>query len=217
MKKTSSIELSKKIYERLLTVYPKTYKEEYRQSMLQTFAEMSEDAGLAEVWQIILKDAILSLPREYLALIINNMRFENIKFAVIGFLFLVPMGLFIVTAMTSQALNQLMIYPNHLNDSIGQLIARYLPAAVVAFLVLPVLAVALNLAAVQRSLLQKNRASLLSGTFLHSNLFSIVIACGGLLALVFLFGHDAIPCFLQGIYHHGLKGLWPLIQVCRIA
>ena len=73
--------LFKKIYRYFLSFYPKSFRDEYSEQILQTVEDMEAEEGLS--WSKLLVDYFISIPREYMYKIynINNM---NKKFMILA-------------------------------------------------------------------------------------------------------------------------------------
>jgi len=88
----------------------------------------------------------------------------------------------------------------------------HLPFLWTALIFLPVFAVLINLFAFTQSLKRLRKLSIKN--FLLSNPVSLIIILIGLFNLLVVFGHDFIPCLVQGVFKVGLN-LPLVISVCR--
>ena len=77
--------IKKKIFSILITLYPKPYRQHFRESLLQNFDDVQEDASASE-WFMV-KDAIVSVPMQYINYFDETMKTKlnrNILIAILG-------------------------------------------------------------------------------------------------------------------------------------
>ena len=56
--------IKKKIFSALISLYPKPYREHFRESLLQTFDDMQRDGGASDLF--IIRDTVVSIPMQYI-------------------------------------------------------------------------------------------------------------------------------------------------------
>jgi hypothetical protein len=144
---------------------------------------------------------------------IFTVHIKNAPFAIIGFLLLFPFGLLFAIGFGWQIFNSLGYGSS---PNVGSLVPNRNVGIGVA-LVLPGWALLLNVGAIVIGSIRTRSASILSMQFLKTNfaMLAIVVLSAG--AIIFMVGHDAVPCFVHGIMANGLNNLRSVISVCRNA
>jgi hypothetical protein len=195
-------------YAALLQLYPQAYRRRYADSMLQTFDDLShEHKGFGFTLGVFV-DTFLSVFKE------NLMSNQFItRLAVLGLILMIPFALVFAIAMTWQILNWIGVAGS---PDPTALIPNVQLDYLLAFLA-PALAVALNAGALTYGALRVGPRAALTVQFAKSNAMTLVVVILGAAISIFMFGHDAIPCFLKGLLNGGWGEIGPLFQLCMKA
>jgi hypothetical protein len=183
---------------------------------LQTFDDMSHEVRSSQpsaelrfaLW--VFADTAIAIVREHLDLWKDSMKHKPVALA--GLALTAPWIILFAGGLLWQMLYGLGLLgaPN-----LGGLFPSRTAGLVI--IALPTVALALNAVALGSSALKPGPGGAISLQFLRANWLTIAVMLLGASAPVFLFGHDAVPCFVNGILRTGLRDLWPLLQACRNA
>lgn len=211
------------IYKTLLFLYPDQYRKKFGEQMLLVFQDMYEDeyknfGKIRSVfWLRVSTDALQSIITQHLDFIkkeglkkyLREVLHVN-KYSVIGAILLLPfttiLGLDFVARILQRDLTHysrpLNNYFSHIflyQDHIGKI-----PLLWFVLIFFPILSIVLNIIPLHKSFF-KNPVTL------------AILGLAGL-ALLIVYGHDFVPCIVQGIlYHHAIINLPKAILICRNA
>jgi hypothetical protein len=202
---------SKKFYNFLIKLYPEDFQKQHGVELQQTFNNMVVDSGIIKTWFAILPDFIASAIKINLESLMRNSSLQ-FKLAIIGLVMLIPFGFFVALAIMGN------LFHLTTNEIIGQNIAQNLILAKFLLIALPAAAFFMNLVPLASNTFeQKSMSHVLTPTFVRTNIPSLVVAAGGIGALVLLFGHDTVPCIVHGLMNQHFQNIIPLINVCKNA
>lgn len=186
-------------YSRLLRLYPPSYQAEYGEQMLQTLADMLDNAQPGEKWRIWLRtglDFSPSIIKQQLSyeggIMANQMPSYIKRNGLIGAGLVAPFFVFvIINSFIDHDLSHSLVW--HTNVLFTWLV------------ILPGLAVILNAAALLRWLLKQRppaKTSLWRRVVdLRHNWPAIGVVIVGLGILLFVFGHDSVHCITGNPLH----------------
>ncbi|HUZ92765.1 MAG TPA: hypothetical protein VNG29_02075 [Candidatus Paceibacterota bacterium] len=208
------MKFARAIFRAVIAAYPASYRKHFKESLLQTFDDMREDAAASD-WFII-RDAIASIPMQYVNYFHETMKikFKNLPAAIAGAALLLPFALLVAIAAPAQLLYKLG-YANPVNVGIGQIIGTHVGLGTVILIFFPIAAFLINFVALIWAGFRDRELTVKQ--FVAGNVFSIVIMILGFGFALFLPFHDAIPCFVQGIWQNGFNNFLPLMNACRNA
>jgi len=209
-----SVNRADRVYERLLQVYPRAYRQrfglEMRQVLRDIYREHTEASRPAWLlWGRTLADLGMGAVTQHSEVIRSKMVMKqyfsnsaNQKSFLWGVALMVPAGLFFLFASMSSLLNY-----SYLNN------IKYKGATLYLFLtcliVLPLLAVTINILPLAHQVVQK-KEGIISLAFIKRNFWTFAVMIVGLGWIAFLFGHDTVGCAVQ--YLPQLK--WQAFQHC---
>jgi len=199
-------------YSKLLRLYPKPYRTQYGDQMLQTLADMLENAPTARqrfsVWARTVIDLPISLVNQQLNYVGEIMIHETPKYvknsAIAGAAMLAPFFLIVSAASIDKNLRHSFLW--------------HYPTLFTFFVILPTLAFLVAAIAFVCWLIERHQQenkSWLSGLFdfQHNwHLLSILVVGLGIVALVF--GHDSVHCITGNPIRemHNPHQTWQCIQ-----
>ncbi len=195
-------------YAALLKLYPEEYRHRFADSMLQTFDDLCHEHKDFSFTMGIFIDTFISILKENL---MSNQL--TTKLAVLGLILMVPFALVFGVAIIWQVLNWIgaagtpdpvALFPN-------MQLANWL------IFLAPALALALNAGALTLGALRAGPRAALTLQFAKSKALTLAVVVLGAGVTVFIFGHDAIPCFFKGLLNSGWKNIGTLIQLCMKA
>lgn len=135
------------------------------------------------------------------------------KLAVLGLILMVPFALVFSIAMIWQVVNWIGLASSP--DPVA-LIPNVQLAYWLVFLA-PALALILNAGALTFGAVRVGPRAALTAQFAKANALTLGVVVLGAGVTVFIFGHDAIPCFLKGLLNGGWGNIGPLFQLCMKA
>ena|SRR5258708_363578 len=143
------------------------------------------------------------------AVIKLSKQFSNISLAVIGAILIAPFSALVALAIL---LNFLGAPPLNLANTIED--GRLTLLIVIIF---PLVATVLNASALFIEMTGKRMVEILSWQFMFKNILSMAVAGAAVLALLFLFGHDAIPCMIKNTHSLDWQSFRHVYDVCKNA
>lgn len=156
----------------------------------------------------VFSDTLISMIGEHLEIMTNTIK--NMPIEILGLILLIPFSLLFLVGMAWQFLNALGYAGS---PDLGAFIPnRDLGYALI--FIFPALAFLINFIMLIVGAIRVGPSSALSIQFARTHLFTLVIVVLSAGATIFLFGHDAIPCFAHGVLREGLNNIWPLIKTC---
>lgn len=176
--------------------------------MLQTFDDLPLGRKGFGFALAVFGDTLLSIVKENLV----STQITN-KLALLGLVLMLPFALVFGVALIWQVLNWIgaastpdpvALFPN-------------MQLAYWLIFLAPALALALNAGALTLGALRAGPRAALTLHFARSNALTLAVVVLGAGATVFIFGHDAIPCFLKGLLNGGWGNIGPLFQLCMKA
>ncbi len=219
-----------KFYSSLLYFYPESYRKNYGREMLRVFSQMYQEetqqgrAGML-FWSRIISDVAISGvgehfddlgkkgPRNYLG---KTLRINDLN--IIGAVLLLPFGLLLAIDFIGRVVQgDLIRYDRAFSATVSSTFLYRHPLLLWSVMVLaPILAVAINLVPFMRAI-AKNRGKLTPNKVLSANPAAALIIMLGFFALLIIYGHDAIPCFIHGVFLGKLGDFGNLVSTCRRA
>lgn len=206
--------IKKKIFSLLISLYPKTYREHFRESLLQTFDDMHRDGSASDVF--IIGDTLVSIPMQYINYFEETMKtkFQNIPAAIVGAVLVLPFAIFVAISMSAQLLKTIgLVTP--VSNGIGQIFGSHIGIGIAVFVYLPAIAFLVNLIALVWAGFKYRELTVKQ--FVMGNIFSIVIMFIGFCFALFIPFHDAAPCAVNAILHGGLSNFPQLMRTCSNA
>lgn len=206
----------KNLYRKLIRLYPSDYRERFEETMLQTFDDLynerrSQHKGTLGFVLWVVADTLTHVIKENLKLF--TIHVKNAPSAILGLVLLLPFSLLFTVGLSWQILHTLGFASS---PNVGSLVpSRNLGIGIA--LVLPALALLLNIGAIVIGAIRTRSSLILSMQFVKTNfaMLAIVVLSAG--AIIFMVGHDSIPCFVHGIMANGFSNTQSLISVCRNA
>jgi hypothetical protein len=196
-------------YAAFLELYPQEYRHRFADSMLQTFDDLCREHKDFAFAIGIFIDTFISIFKENL---MSNQL--TTKLAVLGLILMIPFASVFGVAMIWQLLNWIGVAGSP--DPVA-LIPNVQLAFWLVFLA-PALAGLLNAGALTYGAVRVGPRAAMTAQFAKSNALTLVVVVLGAGVTVFIFGHDAIPCFLKGLLNGGGWGnIGPLFQLCMKA
>ena len=212
----------------LLLLYPESYRNHFGQEMLHAFEDMYQEElekyrkVRLGFWISIFLDTAKSVLTEHM----NMMKKQGVKnylnintYNVIGGILLLPFLLILGSDFIGRVVQGDFSHPNM--GAVGFL-SRFIlysgyDKLLWALLVFaPLLAAVLNLIPVISSVRSENK-KLSIRNLLFTNPLSLLVVGIGLLFILIVAGHDAIPCFVNHLISNGLGNIWQTIFVCKNA
>jgi hypothetical protein len=230
MHKTHDVTLSEttatRWYRLLLAVYPRGYQQRFGQEMLFTFHDLYQeelkkyDRVRIAFCVSLFRDALLSATAEHIVMIHKQgikQYFHITRYTIIGALLLVPfltlLGLDVLGRLIQ---GDLAHYNKSWYAAITQSALYREPLMLQAiFIFAPLLAVVLNLIPILASLRAAKKPTV--RTLFLANPLALGVSGLGLLCLFIIYGHDVVPCMVNGLFSHGFQTFFNLIAVCRNA
>jgi len=206
--------IKRKLFKLLISVYPKPYRKHFEESMLQIFDDMQHD-GSASDWFIV-RDAAASIPMQYINYFEETMKtkFQNIPAAVAGAVLVLPFVALIVISMSAQLLKDMGVV-TATSNGIGQIIGSHIGIGIAIIVYLPLAAFLINLIALVWAGFKDRELTVKQ--FVIGNALSIIVMFIGFGLALFLPFHDAIPCFVHGTLYGGLGNFPQLMRTCSNA
>ena len=216
------------LYKALLLLYPESYRNHFGQEMLFAFEDMYEEElekhGKIRLgfWISVFLDTTESVFTEHL----NMMKKQGLKnylnlntYNVIGGILLLPFILILGSDFISRLVQGDFSHPNmglvgFLSRSILYSGYDKLLWAILVFA--PLLAAVLNLIPLASSLRGESN-KLTFRKLLFTSPLSLLIVGMGLLFILIVAGHDAVPCFVNHLISNGFGNIWQTILVCKNA
>lgn len=179
--------------------------------MLQFYQDLVKEFGIFPTWARVAPDFLTSVFTINLQHFMEKSSLQ-IKLALGGTVLVLPFVLLVVLSLMGRA------FGFSANSVIGPYIAHNFRLAFFMLIVMPLLAFILNLIPLaQNAFSQKNVSEVLSLQFVRVNLATLAVAAVGIGAVVFLLGHDAIPCLVNGLINQHFHNFLPLVRICRDA
>lgn len=223
-------ERAESVFKTLLWFYPQTFRKRFASQLLLTFDDMYQEemekngrVGIG-FWSRIFTDLAISIGTQHLA----TMKKQGFKtyfrktlnlniFNILGFIFLIPFfSLFLIDLIGRLVQGDLFHYNRTFYKVVSQTPLYSSTQALFFWLILlPFLAVSLNLIPLLFWVFQKNELTLKK--LLLRNAFSWIVILSGLFFLLVVFGHDFLPCFVNSILFHSGAGIGTVISVCKNA
>ena len=204
-------------YQKLLRLYPKSYREKFEGSMMQTFDDLAAEKSpgkSANTFGFILRmfgDTSAGILKEYLTLISKTMKITPV--AIIGFVFIIPFSVLVGIGIAWQILH-------HFGLAGSPYLAEFIPNKTVGyaiFFTLPIIAFLINATALFAGIAKTGLGSAFSIKFAKTNFFALAVTGLSAGAMFFVFGHDAIPCLVHNVVKEGISNIRPLIETCSRA
>lgn len=185
------------LYSKLVGLYPAPYRERYGEQMLQTLADMLDNAPTklqqARIWTRLVVDFPLSLAHQQTIYLGGIMIHETPKYvrrnALIGATMLVPFASALIANSADKAINNRTLFHSWLWS---------MPTLAIWVLWLPLVAAAIALATLGIFLLQRSKAqhiSLVKAAFdIQHNWPLLAVGLAGLFILAVVFFHDSVHC-----------------------
>jgi hypothetical protein len=190
---------SEKIYKAVIQAYPQDYLDKYQDQMLLNFRDLErEHKSFGKLWLLIIHDFIKSLITQYMQISFTLTKSKNIL-ALLTLLFVLPFFVFLGFAMVFQ-----LFHMTNAALGLNHLVDHNLGWFGVFIGVLPFVALLLNLFALVYYAWHDNAYRGATFTFLKSNFFNVAVLCLAALIILFIAGHDTIPCTA----HHFFSGGW---------
>jgi len=217
-------------YKVLLSFYPSSYRMRFGQEMLYAFRDLYEEeimenrkAGIG-FWFSVIKDTLLSVVIEHIDMLKkqglkNYLHISN--YNIIGFILLLPfLALFGIDFLGRLAQGDFTHYNRVWYSVVSHMLLynTYSGQAPLLFTILilaPFLAVLINLIPVI-SFIKRRKKITLKAVLLAYPLAAILI-CFGLFSLLIVWGHDFVPCVVNGLLKTGFSQLFQILSVCRNA
>jgi len=215
-------------YKALLLLYPESYRDHFGQEMLFAFEDMYQEEvekygkiGLG-FWISVFLDTVESVVTEHM----NMMKKQGFKkylninaYNVIGGILLLPFVLILGSDFIGRLVQGDFSHPNmglagFLSRSILYSGYDKLLWAILVFA--PLLAAVLNLIPLASSLRGESN-KLTFRKLLFTRPVSLLIVGMGLLFILIVAGHDAVPCFVNQLISKGFGNIWQTILVCKNA
>ena len=73
--------LGARVYRRLLRLYPREFRDEYGAEMARLYQDRARDEGVVSLWLAVLADVFRSVPREQVAVLMQDIRHAGRVFA----------------------------------------------------------------------------------------------------------------------------------------
>lgn len=193
-------------YKLLLALYPSAYTEMHGAEMLQNFLDLERDSSSTlTLWSRISKDLFTSL-------IYQHMTLKSSRAALLAFVLFLPFLLMVALTILYNAITH---SPG--TDPIANFVATQTSLAYAFIFILPAIGVLAVFADMAMDLIRERAWNPLRAAFFRNHLLSVGMFCFGILILLFIPFHDAVPCFVQGVFKDGIGNIGPLIQVCANA
>lgn len=185
--------------------------------MLQTFDDLCREkkhkpgGSMAGFVLGVFGDTAINIIGEHLEIMTNAMK--NTPVEILGLTLLIPFSLLFLVGTVWQLLNALGYAGS---PDLGVFIPNRDVGYALIF-IFPAVAFVINLVTLVILAIRVGPGSALSIQFARSHLFTLGIVALSAGAILFIFGHDAIPCFGHGLLREGLNNIWPLIKTCSNA
>lgn len=196
---------SRRLYGWLLRFFPAEHRARMQESMLQTFDDLRREDHSFKALFNIFTDTFIAVIKESVMV-----RQSTNKLALYSLILLIPFGLLFVISGVWQVMNWL----GFAGTPHASAIIPYPDLAYWLIFIAPAAAVLLNAGIITTNAVRVGPRAVFSMQFAKTNAITLgvfVLAAG---ATVFIFGHDAIPCFLRGLLNGGWGNFSPLIQAC---
>ncbi len=194
------------LYKLLLALYPSAYVEEHGAEMLQNFLDLERDSSSRfTLWALISKDLLTSL-------IYQHMTMKSSRAALFAFVLFLPFLIMVALTILHNAVTH-----NSGTGLIANFVATQTFLAYTFIFILPAIGVLAVLADMVMDLMRERAWNPFRARFFRDHLLSLGMFCFGVLILLFIPLHDAVPCFVHGMLKEGFSNIGPLIQACRNA
>jgi len=193
-------------YKLLLALYPSAYTEMHGPEMLQNFLDLERDSSSpAALWSRISKDFFTSLIYQHMAL-------KSSRAALLAFVLFLPFLLMVALTILHNAITH---SPG--TGPIANFVATQTSLAYAFIFILPAIGVCAVFVDMVMDLIRERAWNPFRAQFSRNHLLSLGMFCFGILILLFIPFHDAVPCFVHGVVKEGFSNIGPLIQVCQNA
>jgi|SRR5579884_3026131 len=206
------------VYDTMLYVYPEKHLRRYGPLMHQNFRDLYREAkaedgykGVLKLWILLVKDIFTSSLSEHMEEIERQGLKKHLqkdlhlnKATVVAGLLMVPFCLFVALGMTFS-----FFYAPDNNPLYHSFLYKW-PLLFTMIVACPALALLISLANIF-----SHQDNIFSLTFIRKNILTLAVLVAAMGALTLVFGHDMIPCTLNGIFHQGPLNLPNIYQYCR--
>ncbi len=200
-------------YALLLSLFPRDYRERVGAAMLDTFDDLCRQHQLERRGPGFLAGVYMETGFAVIKEHVMNIK-ETQKIGVVSLILLVPFCLTVALALGWQILYSIGLAGSPAN--VGEFLGRFLGNSQLYFPVIflfPLIAFLLSFGGLLVAAYRAGGRATLTLEFARANWLILAVVVAAAVSALFLFGHDAIPCFIQGL----LEGGWnngSLLQVC---
>ncbi len=223
-------EKAEKLFSLLLLFYPKEYKKKFGNEIQILLKDLYQEELATrrevEIWFWISKsmDIIKNAFIQHIDLINQQgmkkylkSEFNFNRYNLIGTIFLTPaLTVFAIDLISRVIQFDLVHYNRPVYNFLSHTPLYWYPVLVTWVIVLPTLAVIINLIPLIKNM-QSKKKSIYVKLFNKQNLFSLIILFLGLMFLAIIKLHDFAPCILHGLILKGFSNLGLIINMCRNA
>ena len=221
-------EISDRLYEMLLLIYPEPYLKKFGREMLYTFQDMREEElakrGMVGVvfWCGIIIDSLLSALREHNEVIrkdgMKKYLYQTLKlnnYNLVSLILLLPYFIMAVIDLTGRILQgNLGHYNPATYAALSQTPLYWYPILFTWVILFPILAIAISLIPLA---MNGKKIAWPDIAYLRQNPGGVIVITVAALLLATIKLHDFVPCMVHNISMNGFNNLPSIIALCRKA
>lgn len=203
----------RRLYRRLLNGYPRDFRDRLAPAMLETFDDLCREHNLkGHGWGFV----VALFANTFFAMLKEQFmqKKDTQRLALVSLVLLIPFGLVIGLGLVLQALHALGLAGNPDLGAVLEPIFGHSQMYYPVIFIFPLIAFALSAGSLAVRALRAGPQGALSLEFARQNSLTLAVIALGAGAAIFLSGHDAIPCFVRGLFSGGLSHPGDLLRVC---
>jgi hypothetical protein len=220
----NNVQKASGIYQKLLLLYPKYFRDIYGEEMLQVFQDMYKEQNNIFFWPNLILDTLTNAGKQHSILIqkhglkkYGQETFHITPHNTIGALLLLPFFLMFALDATARIMQGNLSHPNPIiYEKLFRTIFFNPPAIVLWAIIFPLSATVINLFSLIPKI-QKYRGNVISLNFIKTTTPTIAIIGTGLCFFTIIIGHDFIPCMVNNLFAQGIGQFTHTIQFCTRA